>query len=256
MTTVTNHSPRILVLHFSTSVTRVDVLDRLQVLRERGIVLTTINVATEYATLPPPIELLRDHDGVILMGASSLYYDGKLCASDPARTHTEDVHAALVPLVLHVLTHDIPTFGFCFGHQLIARVVGSSVIACDETAKTGTYEVLLTDEALGDPLCAGLPRQFNANYGHKDVVAVVPDGAVRLAYGSQCHLAMVRYGNNVYTTQFHPELNRAHMRSILAEYTDYVRDAADIEAIQDTPHAARLLENFAHRVSEMSQARV
>ena len=51
----------------------------------------------------------------------------------------------------------------------------------------------------------GLPQEFNALVGHKEAVQELPPGAVHLASSERCPFQMIRYGQNVYATQFHPE---------------------------------------------------
>jgi GMP synthase (glutamine-hydrolysing) len=63
----------------------------------------------------------------------------------------------------------------------------------------------LSDEGAADPLFDGLPRTFRALVGHKEAVQALPPGAVHLAAAESCPFQMIRYGQNVYATQFHPE---------------------------------------------------
>ena len=80
---------------------------------------------------------------------------------------------------------------------------------CDETqSKSGSHEVHLTEEGSSDKLFKTLPKSFVAQYWHKDSVTNLPEGAMILATRPSCRFSALRYGDNVYTTQFHPEVER------------------------------------------------
>ncbi len=67
-----------------------------------------------------------------------------------------------------------------------------------------SFDVLLGD-GQSDPLLAGLPQSFDAFVGHKEAVQSLPNGAVHLMRSQSCPFQMIRAGQNVYATQFHPE---------------------------------------------------
>lgn len=71
----------------------------------------------------------------------------------------------------------------------------------------GAIEVTLTDAAASDPLLAGLPQTFSAFVGHKEACNGAPPGVTMLGTGEACPVQMYRHGDNVYVTQFHPELD-------------------------------------------------
>ena len=51
----------------------------------------------------------------------------------------------------------------------------------------------------------GISAPFDAFVGHKEAVQELPPGCVQLVAGDGCPFQMIRYGKNVYATQFHPE---------------------------------------------------
>ena len=66
----------------------------------------------------------------------------------------------------------VPTFGICYGHQVMARALGGTV------AQTGTAEYGRTALAVVDPgvLFAGLPSAQSVWMSHGDAVATAPPG--------------------------------------------------------------------------------
>ncbi len=74
-------------------------------------------------------------------------------------------------------------------------------------SRSRVIEVTRTDEGRGDALLAALPDTFTAFVGHKEAISVLPPSATLLATSPGCPVQMFRVGQNVYATQFHPELD-------------------------------------------------
>ena len=52
-----------------------------------------------------------------------------------------------------------------------------------------------------------MPAEFDAFVGHKEACRVLPPSAVLLATSAACPVQMFRVKQNLYATQFHPELD-------------------------------------------------
>jgi GMP synthase (glutamine-hydrolysing) len=206
--------------------------------------LFLVSVTDEYETMPPPHEMLRYIDGLFIFGSSDLFFDGQKDEHDPAKKQTRSIVEALRPLTSHIIERDFPTFAFCFGHQLIAHTMGSPIIASPHTAKVGTYAIDLTSQGMKDPLLQSFPETFMAHYGHKDVVAVRPEMSTLLAHGRLCHNAMLRYGKNIYTSQFHPELPGHVMQKYLHGHATYTEESVARNDFKDAPEAEQLPVRF------------
>ena len=63
----------------------------------------------------------------------------------------------------------------------------------------------MTPDGAADPLLTGLPERFRAFVGHKEAVQDLPRGCAHLLASPACPYQMIRHGENVYATQFHPE---------------------------------------------------
>lgn len=97
----------------------------------------------------------------------------------------------------------IPFFGVCYGHQLLADVLGGSV------ADMGEYEIGYRQiEHDGESvLFEGIDREFTAFTTHSDHVEQLPPGAELIArndYGAHGFRK-----DNVFAVQFHPEYDTA-----------------------------------------------
>lgn len=156
-------------------------------------------------------------------------------------------------LVRAAVERRLPTFGSCWGHQLIARAVGGTVRYAPDLAEFGCIAVHQTDGALHDPLLRDFPRRFLVNAGHKDRVVTLPPEAVELAYSdTQRHQAFRLGDAPVYGTQFHSELDATRERERLVKYRALYLDeigGADafdrvVASLAETTEVDHLLHDF------------
>ena len=112
-------------------------------------------------------------------------------------------------------------------------------------------EVTLTEAGLADPICAGVPKVFQAFVAHKEAVTTLPPHAVVLGTGEACPVQMFRIGSNLYATQFHPELDGDYLAHRLGFYSGhgYFADdeLAELQArvrLDDVSDSWKLLANF------------
>lgn len=151
---------------------------------------------------PMPRLDLDAYSGVIVGGSP-------FNASDPVDTKSATqlrVEAELAGLLDEVVARDFPFLGACYGvgtlgvHQggVVDRTYGEAV---------GAVPVTLTEAGRADPLFEGLPGTFDAFVGHKEAIHVPPPHAVVLASSPGCPVQAFRVQQNLYATQFHPELD-------------------------------------------------
>jgi GMP synthase (glutamine-hydrolysing) len=154
----------------------------------------------------------------------------------------------LLALCRAAYKRDLPTFGSCWGHQVLARAFGGTVIHDAERAEFGCGLIELTEAGHHDPLLCSFPSRFKANLGHHDRVAVLPPDAVELAFNaSQRNQAFRIAGKPIYGTQFHSELDARRERERLEAYGHlyekslgsgeaYRRILASLSATTDADH--------------------
>lgn len=155
----------------------------------------------------------------------------------------------LMPLMHYLLDNDFPTLGLCYGLQMLALASGTALTGL--TAEDlQAVEVTLTEEGKRDSVTGKLPPVIRAYTGHADSLAAVPSGATLLASGEHCKCQIVRFGKNIYGTQFHPEITTAGMQIRIDQYGDAYYAAAEREAViarcmsQDVTSSHRLLSAF------------
>ena len=130
-----------------------------------------------------------------------------------------------------------PYWGACLGAQLLAAALGARVYT-GSAPEVGVLPVRLTDEALDDPVCAGLPRELLTLQWHGDTFDL-PPGAVLLASSPAYPHQAFRVGR-AYGVQFHVEVS-AEMAAEWARVPAY-RD--QLERVQGPGALDRLLADF------------
>jgi len=162
----------------------------------------------------PPIDL-DDYSAVILGG-------GPFNASDPVDEKPEvqlRFESELAPLLDEIVDRDFPFFGACFGIGILGGHLGG-VIDRQFGEEPGAVEVRLTDAGLNDQLFGQLPARFDGLVGHKEACSVLPPDAVLLATSHACPVQAFRVRENLYVTQFHPELDVDGVVSRVMVYRD------------------------------------
>lgn len=164
----------------------------------------THRIRMEKESIPDDIDL-SNYSGVIVGGGPSN-------ASDPATKQSEAqkrFEAELYKLFDKMAEHDFPYLGACYGLGIFARYLGGKVSKERYAEPVGAVTINLADDDAGtDPLTVDLPVSFRAFVGHKEACQDTPPHAVLLASSKTCPVQMVRYKQNMYATQFHPELDQ------------------------------------------------
>jgi len=178
-------------------------------------------------------------DGCILTGSrASVYWD-------------EPWIADLKRWVGDAIETGMPVLGVCYGHQLLADVLGGTV------ADMGEYEIGYRGiEQVGDsPLFEGIDDRFTAFTTHSDYVADLPPDAELLAENEYGVHAFQR--GTVFAVQFHPEYDMETARTITrgkdqlsAERREQVLDGIDEDNYAAACRTKALFENFTNVVRQ------
>ncbi len=131
----------------------------------------------------------------------------------------------LIEIVRLVYEIGFPTFGSCWGHQVIARALRGRVEKDPSGAEMGCHPVELTAAGREDRLFRDFPASFLANMGHHDRVVGLPPGGIELAFNeSQPNQAFRMAGKPIFGTQFHSELDAHRERERIIRYRNYYLD--------------------------------
>ncbi len=192
---------------------------------------------------------LDDYSGIFVGG-------GPFNASDPPEKKSATQHrveAEIAALLDEVIARDFPFFGACYGIGTVGAHEGA-VIDATHREPISVIEVARTEAGAADPLLQGLPDAFTAFVGHKEAIAVLPPSATLLVRGEACPVQMFRVGQNVYATQFHPELDVEGISTRIRAYADHGYFATGeldltLAAVRRLPvtHTGLILRAFAAR---------
>lgn len=206
-----------------------------------------IRVRLEAESMPP---LDLDELSGIFVGG------GPFNASDPIEKKSavqRRVEAEFATLLDEVVARDFPFLGACYGIGTVGAHQGAII---DRTygEPISVVPVTLTDAAASDPLLSGLPRSFDAFVGHKEAISALPASATLLASSPTCPVQMFRVGENVYATQFHPELDVEGITTRIHAYADHGYFASDeleltLAAVRRAAvsHPSLMLKTFVER---------
>ena len=147
---------------------------------------------------------------------------------------------------------ELPLFGVCYGHQLMAHALGGRVDYLSGGREIGTQPIALSPAAAHDPLAHTLPASFRAHTTHEQSVLEPPHGSAVLASSARDPHQLLRYGPSAISAQFHPEFNAEVMRAyIKRKHADMRKEGTDplqiFNAVAATPVARRLLRQFSRR---------
>jgi len=148
-----------------------------------------------------------------------------------------------------LLNAQVPIFGICYGHQLLAKATGGLVDFHPRGKEIGTVNIELLPSCASDPIFQALPSPFLAHTTHAQTVLRLPDAAIRLATNRHEPNHAFRLGKCAWGVQFHPEYDVNIMRSYIQEQSDEldsmgIKIAQLMDAVSETPVAVQLLQRF------------
>ena len=142
-------------------------------------------------------------------------YDGLLITGSPASV-TEDA-----PWMLHfqqiirdALARRQKLFAACFGHQLVARALGTAILRNPQGWGHGLLPVTRTARmpwSVGDDL-------MHLYGSHIERVAKAPPGMEIIYEGPGLPVAGLAQGDHLFTIQHHPEMTHGFITDLVEEY--------------------------------------
>lgn len=158
---------------------------------------------SEICDAETPAHELKDAAGIILSGGPQSVYEAGSPQADPA-----------------IFNLGIPVLGICYGHQLIAHLLGGTV-APGKTKEYGRAKIRNEKgEVSNAKLFAGCPEEFVVWMSHGDSVTEVPQGFQVIASSDDCPVAaMADPARNIFGVQFHLEVTHTeHGLDILQNF--------------------------------------
>jgi GMP synthase (glutamine-hydrolysing) len=138
---------------------------------------------------PNEIKLLNEKfnvKGLIFSGGPASVYEHNAPRPDP-----------------HILDLDLPILGLCYGHQLVAQMVGGKVEPAEQREYGIAYVAI--DKPAG--VLKGLSKKEKVWMSHGDTVFKMPEEFEVLAHTENCPVAAFRHKEKpIYGLQWHPEV--------------------------------------------------
>jgi len=114
----------------------------------------------------------------------------------------------LEQFVRDVAKEPMPFVGVCFGHQLIAKALGGTVVKSDRGWGVGAKKVEVKDSI-------GLGTSYRILNSHQDQIDSLPPGAEILGWNEHCPVSMIGVGENMVGIQGHPEFDPAYSEALM-----------------------------------------
>lgn len=201
---------------------------------------------------PLPSLNLDEYSGIIVGGGPFNVSKPEDKKSDQQRR----VEADFSRLLDEVVEKDFPFFGACYGIGTLGAHQGALMSEKYAESEVPTH-ITITEEAKSDPLFQGVPEVFDAISLHKEACEILPSHAVLLASSDLCPVQMFRIKNNLYATQFHPELDEVGLKVRVEIYKHagyFAPEEGDAlvatAAKADLSHAPTVLRNFVKRFAQ------
>ena len=103
--------------------------------------------------------------------------------------------------------------GICFGHQILAQALGGRVAKAPRGWGLGLHRY----ELAGAAPWLDAPASVTGTASHQDQVVKAPPGSTTLAASAFTPHAMLAYGDDALSFQFHPEFAPAFSRALFTQ---------------------------------------
>ena len=145
-------------------------------------------------------ESMDEVDGYLITGSAASVYEDLDWLKD------------LVQFIKKLHQHKKKLVGVCFGHQLIAHVLGGKTERSDKGWGIGVRSVQLNQAGKSFTKKEG---PFNLFYSHRDQVVVPAKGSTLLASSKFCPIAMCSIDDHIFTFQGHIEMPTEYTHQLM-----------------------------------------
>ncbi len=122
-----------------------------------------------------------------------------ILSGGPSSVYEEDAPK----LDSRILDLEVPKLGICYGHQLIAQMVGGDI----EGAEKGEYGIIEPEILRESGIFLGLGSELKGWTSHRDIVRELPQEFEKTAETENCPIAAFESKEgDIYGIQWHPEV--------------------------------------------------
>lgn len=149
---------------------------------------------------------------------------------------------------------DLPILGVCYGHQLLAKILGGTVDWNPNGREIGQVEMVITTSSQDDSLLASLVKDstqsIKVQATHQQAVTFLPNDVTILGRTQLDSYHCFCYKNHIWGMQFHPEFTPEIIKDYIRLRSDDIKEEelnpdqliAEVEDINNGP---TLLQRFA-----------
>ncbi len=153
--------------------------------------------------LPDANQLADEFIGVVITGSAAMVTD-----QDSWLLSTQH-------WLTNMAKHKIPTLGVCYGHQVLADLLGGRVDYNPKGRNMGMSEFHLASSASSDDLFKNHPKQMPTFASHLQSVTRLPQSATLLGSCALDENHAFKAEETIWGVQFHPEWNQPIMKSYI-----------------------------------------
>ena len=175
-----------------------------------GLGVATVKQVDVYTGQPLPS--ISELAAVIISGSASMV------------SHREDWSERSAVWLKQVVASGIPVLGVCYGHQLLAHALGGVVGPNPNGRQIGTVTIKMLETCAVDPLLGYLPKEYMVQTSHVEAVLELPAGAQRLAVSPLDENFIIRFADNAWGVQFHPEFSAPVMEQYIIRRSKALRE--------------------------------
>lgn len=181
-------------------------------------------------------------------------FDAYVVTGSPASVHDKDPWILRLNDFIKALHAErMPLIGGCFGHQAIAVALGGTVAKNPGGWIVGTETTRISKQR---PWMQPAKTELILYAAHKEQVKTLPEKAELVGSTTNCPLASFTVGSHIMTTQYHPEMSRDFMRSLVGEVSSQLcteeREKAEVQIAQEQD--GRIFGEWMVRFFEWSRA--
>ncbi|UYM14609.1 type 1 glutamine amidotransferase [Endozoicomonas euniceicola] len=137
--------------------------------------------------------------------------------------------SALEAFVKQLYIDGQTTVGICFGHQLMAKALGGTVVQSDKGWGIGiSGNTLIKHHDWMQPSLNSL----RVLVSHKEQIEHLPNAATVIAASDFCPYYMVTYSNHFLSIQGHPEFTKAFMEALIRSRKKGLPQSRFVEGIE------------------------
>ena len=172
-------------------------------------------------------ESIDECDGYVITGSRESVYDD------------QDWIRRLGDFVIALHEQQKRTVGICFGHQLIAHVLGGETTPAARGWGVGVHEFWIED---APPWMTETTGSFRLLCSHRDQVARLPQDARVFARSDFCPVAGFTLGEHFVTFQGHPEFVKPYAEILMETRKELLESAYDkgIASLAETTDEAQV----------------